>query len=91
MVQHTTSALVGVSVTSSATVATGILSTINFYAPLIGLGLSFLSILLAVIFFTINHKRENVKHRKYIDGLRYSLKQEIITEMMEDRGKPNGR
>jgi hypothetical protein len=90
IVQNTSSALVGVSITSSTTVATGLLDTINVYAPLIGLCLSFTSIMLAIMFFAISHKREGVKHRNYIEDLRYSLKEEIITEMMDDRGRPNG-
>lgn len=74
---------VGVSITSSATVATGGLETINHYAPVIGICLSVLSIALGLAFFVINHKRETLRSSKYLEDLKHSLKEEIITEMMK--------
>lgn len=80
-VQNVSSALVGVSVTSSVTVATASLEAINHYAPLIGVCLSVTSITLAVVFFTMNHRRETKKSKIYLRHLRQSLRQEILNEM----------
>lgn len=59
--QNATSASVIVSTTTSVTLVTGTLETINLYAPLIGLILSLISIILAAVFFVINHRREKRK------------------------------
>lgn len=70
----------GVSITSSAVVATGNLEAINHYAPLIGICLSVVSIMLGLTFFIVNHKREVRKTKAYVE----ELKKEIIKEMMDE-------
>ncbi|MCF2909983.1 hypothetical protein L1285_16810 [Pseudoalteromonas sp. DL2-H2.2] len=56
------------------TVASGVLEQLSVYAPLIGLAISFISLLLAIVFFIAGRadkKREN------------SLLREILTEKKE--------
>lgn len=81
--------LIGVAVTSGATVATGILETINHFAPLIGLVLSIFSMLLALYFFKINSKREGIKAKFKMEEFKHSLKAEILKEMMSGENDDN--
>lgn len=73
----------GVSTTSGVIVATGKLETISQYAPLIGLGLSLTSIILAIVFFCINHRQRSIRDKRYISELRESLKDELREELLK--------
>lgn len=75
-VQNATSASVTVSATTGTVVATGVLDTVNTYAPIIGLVLTTISLTLAIVFFCINHKRETKRI--------YHENQTIIDEIRDD-------
>lgn len=72
---NATNASLIVSGTSSVAVATGTLDTINLYVPLVGLIISAISLILAIVFFSLNHKREMKKIELKEKYLELELKQ----------------
>jgi hypothetical protein len=83
--QYGMSASTTVSLLSSTTVATGTLDTINNYAPLIGICLSIISILLGLFFFISNNVRETRLSKLYNENLLKERRAESQTINDEDQ------
>lgn len=80
---------VGASTVTSATVATGALDTINQYAPAIGLVLSLTSIIIGIVFFLINNRREKRRekraHKEFVEALTRDIREQVMSELKEKK------
>ncbi len=74
-----------VSGVSGVTVATGTLATINQYAPLIGICISLVSLLVAIGFYAMNRRREKVLEHIYRKNLKEELRAELLKELENDK------
>lgn len=88
--QNVTNASIGASAISGVATATGFLDTVNRYAPLIGIILTAFSLVMAVVFFIITHRREKEKINIHNEAIKHRLRQELLTELIE-QGSDDGR
>lgn len=75
-------AALGMSATSSVTVATGVLETINAYAPLIGICISLISMFLAILFFTLNY----IRSTKNLNNMKQDIKMQVLNDLRKHSG-----